>query len=86
MRQLAAALAAGMALAAAGAQAQAPAAVRPDVLMSTLTSDVLAVIRRDAAADRPTDFALLVETKILPVFDFEHMARIDQLVTPGTRL
>jgi|RhiMethySRZTD1v2_1073278.scaffolds.fasta_scaffold571830_2 phospholipid transport system substrate-binding protein len=76
MRQLAAALAAGMALAAAGAQAQAPAAVRPDVLMSTLTSDVLAVIRRDAAADRPTDFALLVETKILPVFDFEHMARI----------
>jgi phospholipid transport system substrate-binding protein len=60
----------------AAAQQPAPAAPRPDVLMSTLTSEVLAVIRRDATANRPTDFALLVESRILPVFDFEHMTRI----------
>jgi len=60
----------------AAAQSPAPAAPRPDVLMGALTTEVLAVIRRDAAADRPTDFALLVETKILPVFDFERMTRI----------
>ena len=77
MRQLAAALAAGITLAAASAQAQLPAApVPPDVLISTLTGEVLGVIRRDAAAERPTDFALLVETRILPVFDFEHMTRL----------
>lgn len=72
---LAAGVAAGIVLLAASAQAQ-PAMVRPDALMSALTTEVLAVIRRDAAADRPTDFAQLVETKILPVFDFEHMTRI----------
>ena len=77
MRQLTAALAAGITLAAASAQAQLPAApVPPDVLISTLTGEVLGVIRRDAAAERPTDFALLVETRILPVFDFEHMTRL----------
>jgi len=68
-------LAAGI-LAAASAIAQAPAPARPDVLMSALTTEVLAVIRRDAAAERPTDFTQLMETKILPVFDFEHMTRI----------
>jgi phospholipid transport system substrate-binding protein len=66
----------GLAVLTAAAQSPAPAATRPDVLMSALTREVLTAIRRDAAADRPTDFALLVETKILPVFDFEHMTRI----------
>jgi phospholipid transport system substrate-binding protein len=66
-------LAAGIGFA---ASAAAPAPVRPDALMQALTSEVLAVIRHDAAADRPTDFSQLVETKILPVFDFEHMTRI----------
>src|SRR4051812_29017462 len=70
-------LAAVLVLVALNAQAQPPpAAARPDVLMSALTGEVLTAIRRDAAADRPTDFALLVQTKILPVFDFAHMTRI----------
>jgi phospholipid transport system substrate-binding protein len=71
-------LAAGIFLAAASALAQvsAPAPTRPDVLMSALTTEVLAVIRRDAAADRPTDFTRLMETKVLPLFDFDHMTRI----------
>lgn len=74
---LVAAFAAGIGLAAGSAQAQLPAAaVRPDVLMSALTTEVLTVIQRDAAAGRPSDFAELVETKILPLFDFEHMTRI----------
>ena len=72
---LATGLAAGI-LAAASAVAQAPAPARPDVLMSALTTEVLAVIRSDAAADRPTDFAQLMEAKVLPMFDFEHMTRI----------
>jgi phospholipid transport system substrate-binding protein len=72
---LLAGLAAGI-LASAAALAQAPAPARPDVLMSALTTEVLAVIRRDAAADRPTDFTQLMEAKILPMFDFEHMTRI----------
>jgi phospholipid transport system substrate-binding protein len=66
-------LAAGVGFA---ASAAAPEPVRPDALMRSLTSEVLAVIRYDAAADRPTDFSQLVETKVLPVFDFEHMTRI----------
>lgn len=71
-------LAAVIMLAALSAQAELPPTdvTRPDVLMSALTKEVLSVIRRDAAADRPTDFAALVETRILPVFDFEHMTRI----------
>jgi phospholipid transport system substrate-binding protein len=59
----------------AGAQLTAPAAVRPDVLMSTVTTEVLATLKRDAAAGEPTDVARLVETKILPLFDFHHMTR-----------
>jgi phospholipid transport system substrate-binding protein len=70
-----AALAAGI-LVAASAVAQVPAPARPDALMSALTTEVLAVIRHDAAADRPTDFTQLMETKILPLFNFEHMTRI----------
>jgi phospholipid transport system substrate-binding protein len=71
---LLAGLAAGI-LAVASAMAQASAATRPDVLMSALTTEVLAVIRRDAAAERPTDFTQLMEAKVLPIFDFEHMTR-----------
>src|SRR5688572_2961073 len=58
------------------AQLAAPKLVRPDVLMSTLTADLLTVLKDDAAAGRPTDVAFLVDTKILPVFDFSHMTRI----------
>jgi phospholipid transport system substrate-binding protein len=71
------ALAAVLVLAAwsAGAQLAAPAAVRPDVLMSGVTTEVIAILKRDAAAGEPTDVVRLVETKILPLFDFQHMTR-----------
>jgi phospholipid transport system substrate-binding protein len=59
----------------AGAQLAAPAAVRPDVLMSGVTTEVIAILKRDAAAGEPTDVVRLVETKILPLFDFQHMTR-----------
>jgi phospholipid transport system substrate-binding protein len=50
--------------------------VRPDVLMSGVTTEVIAILKRDAAAGEPTDVVRLVETKILPLFDFQHMTRI----------
>ena len=58
------------------AQPATPAAVRPDVLMSGVTTEVIAILKRDAAAGEPTDVVRLVETKILPLFDFPHMTRI----------
>jgi phospholipid transport system substrate-binding protein len=72
------ALAALLALAAWSAQAQPAdsATPRPDALMSALTAEVTATLKRDAAAGVPTDVARLVETKILPLFDFPHMTRI----------
>jgi phospholipid transport system substrate-binding protein len=75
---LAAGLAACVGLAAgdAGAQLLAPPAVRPDVLMSTVTTEVTALLKRDAAAGQPTDVVQLVETRILPLFDFQRMTRI----------
>jgi phospholipid transport system substrate-binding protein len=57
------------------AQLAAPAAVRPDTLMSEVTSEVIAVLKHHAAAGRPTDVVRLVETRILPLFDFHHMTR-----------
>lgn len=71
---LAAGFAGWIGLAAWSLEAQAP--VRPDVLVSGVTTEVIAVLKRDAAAGRPTDVARLVETKILPLFDFQHMTRI----------
>lgn len=44
--------------------------------MSRVTTEVIATLKRDAAAGEPTDVARLVETKILPLFDFQHMTRI----------
>ena len=75
---LAAGLAACIGLAAwsAGAQPQAGAAAQPDVLMSGVTAEVIFILRRDAADGRPTDVARLVETKILPLFDFQRMTRL----------
>jgi phospholipid transport system substrate-binding protein len=46
---------------------------RPDALMNAITSEVLAVLKQDLAAGRRTDITLLVESKILPVFDFQRM-------------
>lgn len=49
---------------------------RPDALMKAVTSEVLAVLGQDFAAGRPTNIALLVEKKILPLFDFQRMTSI----------
>jgi phospholipid transport system substrate-binding protein len=75
---VAAGLAACIALAALSAAAQpaAPAAVRPDVLMSSVTAEVIAILKQDIAAGQATNVAQLVETRILPLFDFERMTRM----------
>jgi phospholipid transport system substrate-binding protein len=44
--------------------------------MRNVTTEVLAILKHDAAGGQPTDVARLVETRILPLFDFEHMTRI----------
>jgi len=72
----------------AAAQPQAAAVPGPEVLMRTATAEVIAILDRDAAAGRPTDVARLVDTKILPLFDFERMTRLAvarhwRLATPG---
>ena len=50
----------------------------PDALVKTLSTDVLAAIRQDKSiqAGNPKKIATLVETKILPHFDFAHTTRI----------
>jgi len=50
----------------------------PDVLLQTVTEEVLAVIRqdKDIQAGNPAKVADLVEIKILPHFDFPRMTRI----------
>ena len=75
---LTAGVAAGISLAALSVAAQppAPAAVRPDVMVSEVSAAVIGILKRDAVAGQPTDVARLVETKILPLFDFPHMTRI----------
>jgi phospholipid transport system substrate-binding protein len=52
--------------------------VAPDVLLKTVTREVLAIIRQDAdiQAGDPAKVAELVETRILPHFDFARMTRI----------
>jgi phospholipid transport system substrate-binding protein len=52
--------------------------VAPDVLLSAVTLEVIAIIRQDKdfQAGNPTKVADLVETKILPHFDFARMTRI----------
>ena len=50
----------------------------PDALVKTMSMDVLAAIRqdKDIQAGNPKKIASLVETKILPHFDFAHTTRI----------
>jgi phospholipid transport system substrate-binding protein len=64
-----------MGFGAAHAQLLLPPPVRPDVLMSAVTSEVIAVLKQDFAAGQPTDVAQLVEKKIVPLFDFQRMTR-----------
>jgi len=76
LRVFAAGLVAGLLACSAAAQPSAPAAAPPDVLMRSVTTEVLAILKHDAATGQPTDVARLVETRILPLFEFEHMTRI----------
>ena len=50
----------------------------PDVLVKTVTSEVIAIIRqdKDIQAGDPAKVADLVETRILPLFDFTRMTQI----------
>lgn len=66
------------AFAASSAQAQllAPPPPRPDALMRSLTTEVTEILKSDRAAGRRTDVGGLVETRIVPVFDFRRMTRI----------
>lgn len=52
--------------------------VAPDALVRAVTFDVLAVIRqdKDIRAGNPAKIADLVETRILPLFDFDRMTQI----------
>ena len=78
MRKLLTALCALLALASlrVGAQLLAPAPVRPDAMMSVLTVEVMAILDKDASAGRASELDRLLESRIVPVFDFEHMTRI----------
>ena len=73
MRTLFVALVCALGASSAGAQLLQPPRERPDALMSAVTSEVIAVLKQDLAAGRPTDVAQLVEVKILPLFDFRRM-------------
>jgi len=52
--------------------------VAPDVLLNAVTSEVIAIIRqdKDIQAGDPAKVADLVETRILPLFDFTRMTQI----------
>jgi len=78
MHRLFTALAATLILAPWGVCAQllAPAPQRPDAMMSALTAEVMAVLNKEASAGRSSELAQLLEKRIVPVFDFERMARI----------
>ena len=74
---LGAAASIGLAAWTGSAAAQPPAApVAPDALMKAVTSEVIAILRQDVAANQPTKVADLVETKILRLFDFPRMTSI----------
>jgi phospholipid transport system substrate-binding protein len=52
--------------------------VAPDMLLKAATLEVIAIIRhdKDIRAGNPTKVAELVETRILPLFDFTRMTQI----------
>ena len=52
--------------------------VAPDVLLISITTEVIAIIRQDKEiqAGNPAKLADLVETRILPHFDFTRMTRM----------
>jgi len=48
----------------------------PDELLKGVTLEVIALIRQDKGAGSTARLAALVETRILPHFDFDHMTRL----------
>ena len=64
-----------LALAAPASLAQ---AVAPDALLRAVTVEVIGKIRQDQEfqAVDPAKVAALVETRVLPLFDFVHMTRL----------
>lgn len=50
----------------------------PDALLSVATQSVFATLKQDRnlQSDDPEKFARLVESKVLPLFDFHHMTRL----------
>ena len=60
----------------AGAQLLLPAPARPDAMMSALTTEVMTVLRKDESAARSSELARLVESRIVPAFDFQRMTRL----------
>jgi phospholipid transport system substrate-binding protein len=78
MRKILTALCALLALASwnVGAQLLVPPPLRPDAMMSALTVEVMAILNKDASAGRSGELDRLLESRIVPVFDFAHMTRI----------
>ena len=66
----------GFWLSGATAQLLAPAPARPDAMMSALTAEVMAVLSKDPGDARSSELAKLVESRVVPVFDFQRMTRI----------
>jgi phospholipid transport system substrate-binding protein len=62
----------------AGTSAFAVTDVAPDALARSVTDEVLAIVRadRDLQAGHPQKVAQLVETKVLPHFNFAHMTQL----------
>ena len=60
----------------AGAQLLAPPLQTPDALMQAVTSEVIVILKQDLAAGRPTAVAQIIESRILPLFDFQRMTRL----------
>lgn len=73
---LLAVLAAATGFAGWGAHAASQSGKAPDVLVKEVSAEVIAVLKQDQAAGRPTDVARLLDKKILPLFDFERMTRM----------
>jgi phospholipid transport system substrate-binding protein len=75
-RLLAAACALALLSGNAAAQLSAPAPLRPDAMMRELSAEVMAVLGKDPGAERSEEFARLLRSRVVPVFDFERMTRI----------
>jgi phospholipid transport system substrate-binding protein len=52
--------------------------VAPDVMLKAITLEVIGIVRqdKDIQAGNPAKVAELIETKILPLFDFSHMTQL----------